>query len=472
MKATWVACSLACLLLATGCVRSRNSDPARNHEIEIPEAWVFDTGPERLADRTLAVWWTQFEDPALTALVEEAFGANVDLQIAVERVQEASALRVVAAGGRLPSASGNAAVVHTRLSDAGGGAVGDRSFTFNSLGLDASWEIDLWGRIRQSIEAADANVQAALEGRRLVRALVAAQVAGSYLGIRELQLRQRFAEENVARQQETLKLTRDRFSAGLVPKLDVHQAELNLARTEAILPRLRQQHQAALRSLEVLTGRTPGTLAQRLEQEAEIPMPSDITLHEFPANVIRRRPDLRVAEQELLAAAARVGVAKADLYPRISLTGSFAFEARETGDLFDGNALATKFGPFLSVPIFQGGRLRAQVDAAESRALQAELRYRQLVLSSLEEVENSLSAFREEQIRGTTLQQGVQASSTAVLQVRSLYENGLVTFLNVLDAERSLAAVQDEAAASLGQSARNLVTVYRALGGGWELEER
>jgi len=453
--------------LLSSCAHFRSA-PERPGTEDLPAAWNAVPAPEPEAPFHLATWWTLFEDPALTALVEEAFDANLDLRLAVERVEEAAALRAVAAGGRLPAVNGSGAVVQTRLSDASGGGVGGRSFTFNTLGLDASWELDLWGRIRQTVRAADAATLSALESSRQARALLAAQVAASYLTLRELQLRQTLAEENAARQLETLTLTQGRFDAGLVPKLDVHQAELNLARTRAVLPRLTQQRQATLRTLEVLTGRQPGTLEARLRDSAPIPMPDGIERVELPADVIRRRPDLRAAEQDLLAAADRVGVAKAELYPRLSLSGSFAFEARETGDLFGGNSVATKFGPFLSVPLFQGGRLRAQVNAAESRARQADLRYRQLVLRALEDVENALTAYREETRREQTLQEGVDASATTVLQVRSLYENGLVTFLNVLDAERNLAAIQDEAAASLGQSARNLAAVYRAFGGGWE----
>lgn len=456
-------------LFSFGCTHFRSA-PARPGTDDLPAAWNAVPAPEAEPDSQLATWWTLFEDPALTTLIEEAFDANLDLRLAVERVEEAAALRAVTAGARLPAVNGSGALVQTRLSDAAGGAVGDRSFTFNTLGLDASWEIDLWGRIRQSVRAADAAALSAVENSREFRALLAAQVAAGYLTLRELQLRQTLAEENVARQQETLTLTQGRFDAGLVPKLDVHQAEVNLARTRAVLPRLTQQRQATLRSLEVLTARQPGTLDAHLNTPAPIPMPEGIERIELPVDVIRRRPDLRAAEQDLLAAASRVGVAKAELYPRLSLSGSFAFEARESSELFDGNSVATKFGPFLSVPLFQGGRLRAQVDAAESRARQADLRYRQLVLRALEEVENALTAYREETLRGKTLQEGVDASTTTVLQVRSLYENGLVTFLNVLDAERSLAAIQDEAAASLGQSARNLATVYRAFGGGWQEE--
>lgn len=446
------------------------SDISRHSPPDTLISLPMDEG-ERLAAEELAVWWTQFEDEQLTGLVQGSLDANLTLAAAAARVEETLALRGVAAGERVPSVNGNAGLFERRLSDAGGGTEGNRDFTFSSVGIDASWELDLWGRIRRTVEAADAVAQAGLEDFRGVRASIAAQVVVNYLRLRELQLRQQLAEENIARQQETLTLTQGRFDAGLVPKLDVEQAALNLARTEAVLPRLRQSEAETLRALEILSGNQPGALVQELGSRTQVPLPESSNLRDLPANIIRRRPDLRSAEQQLLAAAARVGVARAELYPRISLSGSFAWEARDGGDLFGGDSLGYSVGPGLLMPVFQGGRLRSQVDAAEARATQAELSYRQQVLEALGEVENALTAYQQEQIRLGKLQDGVNAAETTVVQVRSLYENGLVTFLNVLDAERNLAAVQDEAAASLGQTARNLAGVYRAFGGGWDAPE-
>jgi NodT family efflux transporter outer membrane factor (OMF) lipoprotein len=426
---------------------------------------------EQVASDKLASWWELFEDEEMTLLVEAALEANLDLQRAFERIEEAAALRGVAAGGRWPAANASASVQETRLSDAQGGAGGDRNVTLTTVGLDASWELDLFGRVRFGLQAAEAGMQLRVEEARGVRALVAAQVVDAVILLREVRLRQSLARENIARQQETLQLTQGRFDSGLVPQLDVHQAELNLARTEAVLPRLRQSETTALRRLDVLLGMMPGEAAAGLNAEAIVPLPEPVRLQDLPVNVLRRRPDLRVAEQGLLAAAAEVGVAEASLYPRISLSGQFAWQAQSTGELFSGGSLGSALGPRIVWPFFQGGRLRAQLQAAESRVLQAELGYRQGVLQALAEVENALTAYREEWLRREKLAAGVEAATISVTQVRSLYENGLVTFLNVLDAERNLATLQDEAAASLGQTARNLSAVCRAMGGGWELPQ-
>jgi outer membrane protein, multidrug efflux system len=466
---TLAFCGLTLGMLAlTGC-RSVSSTDWETPAHPVPDAWNSQLPEDELiAAQDLAVWWTQFEDETLTRLVQRSLDENLDLKNAAARVEEAFAIRGIAAGERVPQVSGSAGAFTTRLSDSEGGANGDRTFTAYSLGFDASWELDLWGRIRNSVDAADASARATIEDMRGVRALIAAQVTSGYITLRELQLRQALLIENITRQKDTLKLTQGRFDVGLVPQLDVNQAKVNLSRTEAALPQLVQQESEIIHALEILAGLAPGELASLLTAEAPVPLPAEENLQDLPANVLRRRPDLRAAEQRLFAAASNVGVARADLYPRVSLSGSFAWKASESGELFSGNSVSSNFGPGVYIPIFQGGRLRSQLDAAESRALQTELSYRQQVLEALGEVEDALTAYQQEKQRLEKLNEGVTAAEATVKQVRSLYENGLVTFLNVLDAERSLADQQDQAAASLGQGSRNLVSVYRAFGGGWD----
>lgn len=457
-------------IVLTGC-RSPDIESVLPEHAE-PDGWVTPiTSEEKLASEQLAVWWTQFDDELMTRLVQRSLDENLDLQNAAARVQEAFALRGIAAGERVPQVNGSAGVFETNLSDLNGGAAREGSFTAYNLGFDASWELDLWGRIKKTVDAADASAQASIEDMRGLRALIASQVASAYITLRELQLRQELTKENINRQQETLKLTQGRFDAGLVPQLDVNQAIQNLSITEATLPQLRQQEMQTLRALEVLAGLVPGELQDTLLQGNRVPIVDQALLHDMPVNVLRRRPDLRAAEQRLYVAALTVGVAKAEIYPRISLSGSFAWEASDSGDLFGSRSVSSNFGPRMYIPIFQGGRLRSQVDAAQARALQAELTYKQSVLEALQEVENALHSYQQEQLRHEKLREGVVAGEATVLQVRSLYENGLVTFLNVLDAERNLTTLQDQAAASLGQSSRNLVSVYRAFGGGWDAPE-
>lgn len=466
MKAFLVYGCVAGSILLTGCRTSSSFMDAP--ETETPASWVTPVSEaELMAAQELAVWWTLFEDERLTRLVQLALDENLNYKVAVAKVQEAFALRAVASGEKVPAVNSTGGVFETEQSALMGGA----NFTGYSVGFDASWELDLWGRIRKTVEAADASAQASIEDMRGVRALIASQVVAGYISVRELQLRQKFAMENIERQRNTLKLTEGRFANGLAPKLDVNQAQVNLSSTEAILPLLRQQEFQAIRALEVLSGLTPGHLNELLKDEAVVPTVARDQLTDLPANVLRRRPDIRAAEQRLFAAALRVGVAEADLYPRVSLSGSFAWESSEAGNLFDSDSVSTRFGPSIFLPIFQGGRLRSQVDVREAQAVQAELGYRQLILQALQDVENALTSYQQEKERLEKLQEGVTAAEAAVVQVRSLYENGLVTFLNVLDAERNLATRQDAAASSLGQSSRDLVDVYRALGGGWNAPE-
>ncbi|MDF3129651.1 efflux transporter outer membrane subunit [Kiritimatiellaeota bacterium B1221] len=466
MKNRFTISLLATGFALTGC---RSPDMASVvPKMEQPEGWATTlNSKEKLAAEELAVWWTQFDDEILWRLVQRSLDENLNLQVAAARVEESLALRGVAAGERVPLVNGSAAVMDINQSLLEGGV----DYTGYSVGFDASWELDLWGRIKKTVDAADANVQASVEDLRGVRALIASQVVSGYITLRELQLRQELAISNIERQRETLKLTQGRFNSGLSPQLDVNQARQNLSGTEAALPSLRQQEKEALRALEVLAGYTPGSLEELLNENQEVPVASQAKLMDVPANVLRRRPDIRAAEQRLYAAALRVGVAEADLYPRISLSGTFAWQSDETGNLFDSSSISSSFGPSIFLPIFQGGRLRSQVDAAEAQALQIELGYKQTVLEALQEVENALYAYQQEQLRLEKLNEGVVAGEATVVQVRSLYENGLVTFLNVLDAERNLASLQDSAAASLGQSSRNLVSVYQAFGGGWDAPE-
>jgi len=221
----------------------------------------------------------------------------------------------------------------------------------------------------------------------------------------------------------------------------------------------------------VLTDQTPEEISERIGHRDQVPQPNDTLLADLPADLLRQRPDVRRAEQQLIAQTAKIGVAKADLLPRISLSGSFALEANESGDLGQSGSQTYQFGPSFRWALFQGGRIRSNIRAEESRTEQALYQYQQAVLLALEDVENSFVSFREEKDRLGFIQRSVDSARKSVSQVRSLYENGLVTFLNVLDAERSLAEQEDQLAQSTGQLSRNLVSIYRSLGGGWDVPE-
>jgi NodT family efflux transporter outer membrane factor (OMF) lipoprotein len=343
----------------------------------------------------------------------------------------------------------------------------ERTDDFYSVGVGGGWELDVFGRIRRSLESATAEVDVAIEDYRDVLVVLYAQIGDSYVGVRTLQERIAFNEQNIEAQRGTLQVVRDRNKAGLVGDLDVRQAEENLGATEALLPRLRQLRVQEINRLSVLLGLPPSALHAELAHSAPIPsLPAEVLVG-LPYDLLRQRPEIRAAERQLAAQTARIGVATADLYPRFSLLGNFAFAATDYSDWGDVGSRAFSFGPSVVWNIFDGGRIRSNIRVQEALTEQALVRYEQSVLDSLEESESAMIAFVEEQNRRDALDRSATASAEAVELVRTLYRTGLTDFQNVLDTERSLFARQDQLAESRGLVTRNLIVVYRALGGGW-----
>jgi len=340
----------------------------------------------------------------------------------------------------------------------------------HAVGFDASWELDVFGGIRRSIESADAGLQATVEDYRDVLVSLYAEVALNYVEVRALQARLAYARSNVTAQQKTLQLTRDRLKAGIAPELDVAQAESNLANTESEIPSLEIALTQTINRLGVLMGEAPSALHDLLVQEAPIPVPPAKTAVGLPAELLRQRPDVRRAERELASATAQIGVATADLYPRFSLSGAFALEGTQVKDLGKIDSRAWSFGPSFRWNIFDGVRNIYRIQAAEAITKQAFIRYQQTVLIALEDVENAMVAYEKEQIRRDALIRAADASARSVKLVQTLYETGLTDFQNVLDSQRSLFQQQDRLAQSEGLVTANLIAVYKALGGGWDPE--
>jgi multidrug efflux system outer membrane protein len=467
-----VATALATVLLAGCAVGPNYRRPPI--ELHMPDAW--HQGVVRsLVDGSgnLRTWWTSLNDPMLDTLIQRSFEGNYDLKIAVGRVYEARARRGIARGEWFPSIDGFGSYQRARESKEILPIIPpglDRTDNFLDVGLDSSWELDFFGRIRRSVEAADADLQASVENYRDALVILFADVASNYVNVRTLQARIEYTKENVRRQQTTLRLTVDRNRAGLVPDLDVRQAELNLATTEAFLPQLVQALAEAVHRLGVLAGDYPSSLYGALEQRRPIPRPPDEVLIGVPANLMRQRPDIRSAERQLAAQTARIGVATADLYPRFALLGTFAFSATDVADLFTGDARTFSFGPAFRWNIFDAGRIRNNIRAQDALTEQALSFYEQTVLSAVEDVENAMVAFVQEQDRRDALDRSVVAAQKAVDLVTTLYRIGLTDFQNVQDTERRLFQQQDELAASDGLVTRNLIRIYKAFGGGWDVE--
>lgn len=441
----------------------------------LPDDWHAEITEGVLEGKApIVTWWTIFDDPVLSSLIERAGAANLTLREAVWRVEESRALRGVAAGQRTPDVdlSGNAS--RTQPSDNGpqgdlvpGGLDANDQF---DLGVGASWELDLWGRVRRQVEAADAQVEASLEDYRDVLVTLYAEVAANYVDVRALQLRLRLARENVDGQESTLQLTKDRFDAGLVSALDVAQAESNLANTRSLIPRLEERLSVALNRLAVLLGTNPGALDEELSDDVAIPRVPDVFAMRLPNELLRQRPDIRAAERRLAAQTARVGIATADLYPQFSLTGFLGLQSADAGDLPSSDSATWSLGLPVRWRLFAGGAVRSQIAAEKARTEQLLAAYEQTVLLALEEVEDAMVAFDKEIERRDHLKESATATRRSLDLVLTQYRAGIADFQNVLDTERSLLTRQDELAESEGIVIRNLITLYRALGGGWDPE--
>jgi NodT family efflux transporter outer membrane factor (OMF) lipoprotein len=461
------------LILAGGCTVGPDYEEP---ELEVPDAWE-NAAAADIADSSnvLTEWWTSLGDTLLTALIEEADDGNLDLVAAVGRIREARAYRQIAGGDYWPQVGFDGAWTRSQASENGPGgeilAQGENPSSNWEFGLGASWEIDVFGRVRRAVEAADAQVQASIEDYRDVLVTLYADIASTYVSVRSLQARVAFARENVDSQRETMDIVVAREDAGLVPLLDVTRARSNLANTEAAIPQLETGLEIELNRLALLLGKPPGFYDERMNWEVSMNLPDFEVLADVPANVLRRRPDVRRSERNLASQTALIGVATADLYPSFSLTGAIGLQALEGGDLGNSDSVAWSLVPGVQWNLFTGGKIRGQIKAEEAKTEQALAAYEKTVLNALGEVENALVALRLEQIRLRSLQQAVEASSESVTLVHTQYIEGLTGFQAYLDAQRDLFNQQDEMADSMGQVYINLADLNRALGGGWSLDD-
>lgn len=438
-----------------------------------PDTWHQSLSSDLHSGRSsLEKWWTRFNDPALNRLIDTARESNRDLAIAYERINEARAARGIARSQLFPSADFTGGVSRNRSSQNIGtpSPPAGKTNDFWSTGLDAGWEIDFFGGVRRSVESANATVEGTEELYRDTMVSLLAEVAYAYIQVRTFDERIRLAGKNVANQRDSVDITKARFDAGLSPELDVSQATSNLANTEAFIPALRSQRDAALNRLAVLIGRYPSAAASFVSGSGGIPVPNRSAGVGIPADLVRSRPDIRAAERSLAAQTARIGVAEADLYPRFTLAGTFQLQSLAASSLAESNARNYAFGPSFRWNIFSAGRIKNQIAIEESRTKQAYLNYENTVLKGVSEVESALSSARNERERLQALDTAVTASQKTVSLVKDNYREGLIDFQNVLDAERTIFANEDERAISQGQIAAAYVSLFKALGGGTRME--
>ena len=439
--------------------------------VAVPDAWS-EAATEGLdqGQSSIQTWWTALGDPTLEELVAGAEEANHDLRVAASRIREARARLGFAAGERLPQVDASGSYSYGQASDEGAIPAPPGGFdatSLFSLGFDATWEIDFFGRIRRSIESAEAGYEASIESYRDILVSLFADVALNYVELRTLQRRLEYARANVEAQRESLRLANVRFENGVTSALDPAQAESNLANTEAAIPSLEAALRFALNRLAVLLGLAPGAVDETLSSAGPIPAPASGLVVGLPADLLRQRPDVRRAERELASQTALIGVATADLYPRFSLSGTFAFESTDLSDLADGDTFGLVL-PAFRWNLFDRKRIRNRIEIEEERAEQAFVRYEQAVLFALEDVEDAMVGYAQESRRRSLLAAAAAASERAVELAEIQYTSGLTDFQNLLDAQRSLFVQQDQLAASEGLVVKNLIALYKALGGGWD----
>ena len=346
-----------------------------------------------------------------------------------------------------------------------------RQQNFFQAGFDATWELDIFGGIRRSIEAADDDVAASEETRRDVLVTLLSEVAADYVQLRGSQRRLAIAYENIEAQRDSVELTQSRYKAGFTNELDVAQAQAQLASTQSQVPLLESSIRQSIYQLSVLLGLPPGALVDELDREAPIPAtPPEVPLG-LPSDLLRRRPDIRTAERQLAAQTARIGVATADLFPVFSLTGSVGPQVTNIDHLLDAKSLAWSVGPGASWPVFDAGRIRANIRVQNALQEQALATYEKTVLTAFQDVESSLVAYVNEKVRHHSLSSAVAANQLATDLSNELYSRGLTAFLNVLVSQQALYASEDQLVQSETLAVTDLISLYKALGGGWEVPE-
>jgi NodT family efflux transporter outer membrane factor (OMF) lipoprotein len=411
----------------------------------------------------LADWWQRFDDPQLTVLVTQALRANNDIRTATAALRQSRALRDVTAAGLYPSVNASASAQRGKSA---------RIAPTNAFqtGFDAGWEPDIFGGVRAGVAAANANTGAAAASLGSVQVSIAAEVAATYMELRALELRLAIARDNLASQEETQQIAEWRAQAGLTNSLDVEQARTSTEQTRAQIPALEASCAQSRSSIAVLVGITPEAMQASLTPSTIVPAASEDLAFAFPAETLRQRPDIRQAEYNVSAAASQVTQADAARYPTFRLTGTLGLSALTLSGLGGSAALATALLGSVSVPVFDGGALAAQVRVQEAALDQARIGYESVVLSALKEVEDALVSLRTSRERLATLRRAATAAQNASLLARYRYNSGLIDFQSVLQTQVTLLQVQDSVANAQAAVGVAHVQLYKALGGGWQPE--
>jgi NodT family efflux transporter outer membrane factor (OMF) lipoprotein len=486
---------LVCAILPAGCTKVGPNYV--RPETSVSPNWL-DAQDARLETYSAqyGAWWEVFNDPILNRLIERAYHDNLSLKIAGVRVLEARAQLGITVGflypqtqqasgsvtyNRIPSAGGlgsgsTSGVSNTSGSSSSTGSGSSSSFSYwrDQIGLDVAWEIDFWGRFRRAIESDEANLLSFVADYDSTLVTLIGDVAGYYIQIRTLEKRLEIAWQNLDIQRESLKIAETRLAGGVSTERDVEQARTLLFNTQAAIPTLEAQLQQAKNALSVLLGLPPGNLTGILAGASGIPAPPPTAAVGIPADLLRRRPDVRSAELQAVAQSAQIGVAKAELFPAFSLNGSFGFTSTDAGrsdlsDMFRRRSRFVSTGPAFQWNILNYGRITNNVRLQDARFQELLISYQNTVLQAQQEVENYLAGFLRAQENADSLSQSAQAARRSLDLAVVQYQQGSTDFTTVLTAQQALLTAQDSFATALGAISGNLIGVYRALGGGWEI---
>jgi multidrug efflux system outer membrane protein len=445
------------------------------HRPETPvDAHFANAGePGLAAGDTVERYWTRFEDPLLNSMIEDALAHNKDLGVAEANLQAARAARRLIGFDQYPTATFAGGYTHNleAQQELPGYSQNQREFDTAQAGFDGLWELDLFGRVRRNVEAARADVGASVATLRDARVSVIAEVARDYFILRGLQDQLALTERNADNELSTAKLTRTRLEAGRGNELDTSRAEAQWQTTLATIPSLQASIATTMYRLSVLTGRQPTALGELLSPQAPLPALPTLNAIGTPEQLLRRRPDVRVAERQLAGATARIGVAMGDLFPKVTMVGEVGYLAPTFGDFGQAEARFFSVGPSISWAAFDLGRVRARISSARAQTDAALAAYEGAVLNALEDTEGTLITYGRSQSRRAALQLAAAASDKAADLARKRFEGGLIDFLEVLDAERTALSAELLLSQSRTDSATSLVAVYKALGAGWAVSE-
>ncbi|SOE87282.1 efflux transporter, outer membrane factor (OMF) lipoprotein, NodT family [Burkholderia sp. YR290] len=488
---------LALSLALTGCLVGPNFERPQTNTPNVFDRTQTAQSPSKPVESEFSPqWWTLFNDPILDSLEQQLADENLDVAAASARLLASRAEQRIAGAAEYPTLDGNASYHRERGSPNGilsllgvnptgapvesaagntplgvapmPGSKGSPPYNLYQFGFDASWELDIWGRVRRSVEAATALSQASYEDRNSVLLSARAELARDYIQLRDTQSLLQIAHENLAIAQDATKLTEKRVREGVTTNLDVDNASAQAESIQSLIPTLESQAETTINAIGLLLAKEPRALQEMLAGPRDVPaLPAQVPIG-FPSELLQRRPDIRKAEDQLHAATASIGMAKADFYPRISLNGSAGFQSLQLSNLATWESGQYVVGPSITLPIFQGGRLIGTLHLREAQQQEAAIVYRRTVLDAWREVDDALVVYDAEQRRRDRLKTVVSLNQNALSIARQRYKEGAVDFLNVLNVQRQLLDSQSSLEQSEAEAAVNLITLCKVLGGGWE----